>query len=90
VTSLYDCLMAMQSGLADDTILDKYSQVRIKKWKEMIDPVSRANFRRIWAEDAKAEREEFFEMCKKMETDEAMQRQGAGVGQIRSLERKAY
>ena len=80
MTSLYDCLMAMQSGLADDTILDKYSEVRIKKWKEMIDPISRANFRRIWAEDAKAERDEFFAMCKKMENDEEMQKQGAGVG----------
>lgn len=80
MTSLYDCLMAMQNGLADDKILDKYSEVRIKKWKEMIDPMSRANFRRLWAEDAKAEREEFFEMCKKTENDEEMQRQGAAVG----------
>lgn len=71
--------MAMQKGLADDSILDKYSEVRIKKWKEMIDPVSRANFRRIWAEDAIPERNEFFEMCKKMENDEEMQKQGAGV-----------
>lgn len=86
MTSLYDCLMAMQSGLADDSILDKYSEVRIKKWKEMIDPISRANFRRIWAEDAKGEREEFFEMCKKMENDEEMQKQGAGVGLLYTLE----
>lgn len=79
MTSLYDCLMAMQNGLADDSILDKYSEIRIKKWKEIIDPGSRANFRRIWAEDAKGERDEFFAMCKKMEHDEEMQKQGAGV-----------
>lgn len=71
--------MAMQAGLADDSILDKYSEVRIKKWKEMIDPMSRANFRRIWAEDAIPERDEFFAMCRKMENDEEMQKQSAGV-----------
>ncbi len=79
MTSLYDCLMAMQNGLADDSILDKYSEVRIKKWKELIDPMSRANFRRIWAEDAIPERDEFFAMCKKMANNEEMQKQSAGV-----------
>ncbi|KAG4430042.1 hypothetical protein IFR05_014481 [Cadophora sp. M221] len=76
VTSLYDCLMAMQNGLADDSILDKYSEVRRKKWHELVDPISRANFRRIWDEDAIPERNEFFAMCKKMESDEEMQKQG--------------
>lgn len=80
MTSLYDCFMAMQNGQADDSILDKYSEVRIKKWKEIIDPGSRANFRRIWDEDAIPERDEFFAMCKKMENDEEMLKQGAAVG----------
>jgi hypothetical protein len=79
ITSLYDCLMAIQNGLTTDKILDKYSEIRIKKWAEIIDPVSRANFRRLWAEDAIPERLAFFEMCKKMETDEVMQKQGAAV-----------
>jgi len=71
--------MAIQNGLTTDKILDKYSEIRIKKWTEIIDPVSRANFRRLWAEDAIPERVAFFEMCKKMETDEVMQKQGAAV-----------
>jgi hypothetical protein len=71
--------MAIQNGLTTDKILDKYSEIRIKKWAEIIDPVSRANFRRLWAEDAIPERLAFFEMCKKMETDEVMQKQGAAV-----------
>ena len=51
MTSLYDCLIAMQDGLTDDSILDKYSEVRRKKWQDLIDPISRANFRRIWDKD---------------------------------------
>jgi hypothetical protein len=47
VTSLYDCLMAIQNGLTTDKILDKYIEIRIKKWAEIIDPVSRANFQRL-------------------------------------------
>ncbi|KAL5327507.1 hypothetical protein ACEPPN_005205 [Leptodophora sp. 'Broadleaf-Isolate-01'] len=73
---LYDCLMAMQNGFADDSILDKYSEVRRKKWHDLVDPISRANFRRIWDEDAIPERNEFFAMCKKMETNEEMRKQG--------------
>lgn len=88
VTSLYDCLMAMQNGLADDSILDKYSEVRIKKWKEMIDPISRANFRKIWAPEADTEREEFFQMCRKMENDEQLQKQSAGVSRCFDLYRE--
>tara|TARA_R110002060_G_scaffold5534_6_gene8531 strand:- start:185 stop:460 length:276 start_codon:yes stop_codon:yes gene_type:complete len=71
--------MAIQNGQADESILDKYSEVRRKKWHDLVDPISRANFRRIWAEDAIPERDEFFAMCKKMETDEAMQKQGQEV-----------
>ena len=79
--------MAIQNGLADDSILDKYSEVRIKKWKEMIDPFSRANFRRLWAEDAIPEREAFFAMCREAETNEELQKQGAEVRQPTSLSR---
>lgn len=79
VTSLYDCLMAIHDGLTTDKILDKYSEIRIKKWAEIIVPVSRANFRRLWDESAIPDRLAFFEMCKKMETDEELQKHGAGV-----------
>jgi hypothetical protein len=44
--------------------------------------VSRANFRRLWAEDASPERLAFFELCKKIETDEEMQKQGAAVSAL--------
>jgi hypothetical protein len=83
ITSLYDCLIAIQNGLTTDKILDKYSEIRIKKWAEIIDPVSRGNFRRLWAEDAIPERLAFFEMCKKMDTDEEMQKEGAAASVLR-------
>ncbi|KAF4624841.1 hypothetical protein G7Y89_g13328 [Cudoniella acicularis] len=50
ISSLTDCLLAMHNNLTDDSILDKYSEIRIKKWKEIIDPTSRANFGRLWDE----------------------------------------
>ena len=86
VTSLYDCLMAIQAGLTTDKILDKYSEIRIKKWAEIIDPMSRNNFRRLWDEEAKPARLAFFDMCKKMETDLELQKQSATVGTLWRLE----
>ncbi len=68
-TSLYDCLMAIQDGLADDSILDKYNEVRRRIWHDHIDPMSRSNFNLIWDETKTAEREAFFAMCR--ETDSA-------------------
>lgn len=72
VGSLYDCFLGIHLDKADDSILDKYSEVRIQKWREIIDPVSRANFRRIWAEDAIPDRDKFFEMCDKASKDEQL------------------
>ena len=41
----------------------------MKLWREMIDPMSRANFHRLWDENAKGEREEFFRMCERASDD---------------------
>ena len=41
VGSLFDALVAMQVGRADDKILDEYSRCRIEKWKDFINPTSR-------------------------------------------------
>ena len=66
VGSLYDALMHLQNGRCDETVLDEYSRVRIKKWKETIDPMSRKNFDLIWnpSEEAEKNREEFWGVCK--------------------------
>jgi len=65
VGSLYDCLVGIQEGLTDKSILDKYSEVRRKIWAEIIDPMSRSNFNRLWKDESIPEREEFFKMCKR-------------------------
>ncbi|CAG8972461.1 hypothetical protein HYALB_00001150 [Hymenoscyphus albidus] len=79
ITSLFDCLIALQNGLTDDSILDAYSEVRVQKWKEIINPSSLANFNRLWDENVADERKEFFERCKAMEEDEALRRRNMAV-----------
>ncbi|KAF2732508.1 FAD/NAD(P)-binding domain-containing protein [Polyplosphaeria fusca] len=69
VGSLYDCLIGIHEDELDEDILDKYSEERIRIWKEMIDPLSRANFHRLWDENSIKEREEFFKMCGKASDD---------------------
>ena len=69
VGSLYDCFVGIHEDELDEDILDKYSEVRIKIWREMIDPMSRANFHRLWDENYKQDREEFFAMAEKASKD---------------------
>ncbi|KAI1612541.1 hypothetical protein EDD36DRAFT_239588 [Exophiala viscosa] len=75
VGSLFDALVAMKSGKADDSILDKYSEVRIEKWQKIIDPMSRANFKRVCLDESEESRKEFWALCKKMEEDDELARQ---------------
>lgn len=69
VGSLYDCLVGIHEDELDEDILDKYSEIRIKIWREMIDPMSRANFHRLWDPEHKEAREEFFKMCENAAND---------------------
>ncbi|ORY15886.1 hypothetical protein BCR34DRAFT_477258 [Clohesyomyces aquaticus] len=71
IGSLYDCLVAMHEGKTDDSILDVYDEVRRQKWKEIIDPFSSDNIRRLFDQDPEnaLENDEFLKMCKRTETD---------------------
>lgn len=69
VGSLYDCLAGINDDELDIDILDKYSEVRMEIWRNMIDPLSRSNFNRLWDDNAKEEREAFFKMCEKATSD---------------------
>lgn len=73
VGGLYDCLAGIYEGLADESILDLYSQIRREKYKSVIDPVSTANFKRVHAQDGETalENDEFLQLCVKASTDEA-------------------
>jgi hypothetical protein len=85
VGSLFDALRAMRNGKADDSILDKYSEVRREKWAKIIDPMSRANFKRVCLDEAEADRNEFWALCKKMEEDDELARQMAQVSLVRVM-----
>jgi len=64
VGNLFDCLYGIYTGQADDSILDKYSDIRIRKYKEVIDPISSGNIRRLWDPSEEAiKAEPFFQMA---------------------------
>ncbi|KAI8931611.1 hypothetical protein NX059_011264 [Plenodomus lindquistii] len=69
VGSLYDCFTGIHLDELDEDILDKYSEERIRIWRDMIDPMSRENFHRLWDPEHKQKREEFFKMCERANND---------------------
>lgn len=80
--SLFDCLNGIHQRLADDDILDRYAEIRRKIYFDVIDPLSRENFRRLWAQDPdKAkENDEFFKVLDKAEKDQELAKQLTLVG----------
>lgn len=75
VGSLYDSLVGIHTGQADDSILDKYDEIRRKIWHEIINPVSSNNMRRLIDLDPKTavETDPFLQLLKRMETDKKLQ-----------------
>lgn len=82
--NLFDALNGIHKGLADENILDKYSEVRKRIWEETIDPMSRENFRRLHDQDPEQAREkdEFFQLCIKAENDNQLSQELALVSLI--------
>ncbi|KAG9233645.1 putative monooxygenase [Amylocarpus encephaloides] len=72
VGGLAECLIGIEKGLANDDILDKYSEIRIQKWKDYINPISSDNFLRVSATDPENpfEKDELLRLVKSMEDDE--------------------
>lgn len=68
--NLYDCLIGIHKGLADDSILDKYSDVRRDVYHNVIDPISSGNIQRMWQDpETIMENDDFLQMCLKVEND---------------------
>lgn len=81
--NLFDCLYGIATGQADDSILDKYSEVRIQKYKEVIDPISSSNIRRLWDPSPEAiKADPFFQAVERAKTDKAFEEQ---MKQVRIL-----
>ena len=68
VGGLYDCLNGIYTGQADDSILDKYDEIRRQKYWEVIDTTSSSNLRRLWDPEA-IEDDSFIQAVKRAETD---------------------
>ncbi|KAM0809722.1 putative FAD-binding domain-containing protein [Seiridium cardinale] len=66
VGGLRDCLVGIYEGKADDTILDRYNEIRRQKYLEIIDVVSTENIRRLFSTDPDRalETDGFLRMCK--------------------------
>jgi len=82
VGGLYDCLYGIYAGRADDSILDKYDEIRREKYNTLIDPISSGNLRRLW-DPSKIEDDEFIQMVKRAETDkELAHKMAMGAGAV--------
>ncbi|KAH7247142.1 hypothetical protein B0J15DRAFT_402068 [Fusarium solani] len=71
VAGVYECLVGIYTNQADPSILDIYSDIRRKKYQEIVDPISSSNLRRMFSvhPDKVLETDEFLQMCKKAATD---------------------
>jgi hypothetical protein len=80
VGNLFDCLFGIYTDRADESILDKYSEIRIQKYKEIIDPISQGNITRLWDPSPEAvAAEPFFQMVKRAQVDEEFAQEMAKV-----------
>ena len=71
VTGLSECLIGMHTGQADESILDRYNDVRMNIYKTVIDPVSTSNFYRVSADnlDGAPYNDAFLTLCVEAATD---------------------
>ena len=71
VGGLCDCLLAINEGRADDSILDLYSEKRMDKYNTVVNPISTANLKRLYESnpDTVASTDQFFQMCHKAASD---------------------
>ena len=71
VGGLYDCLYGIFPGQADDSILDKYEEVRRAKYWSVIDPISTGNLKRLMESSPEAtEKDTFFNALKMAAAEE--------------------
>ena len=71
VAGVYECLVGIYTDRADQSILDIYSDIRRKKYQEIVDPISSSNLRRMFSvhPDKVLETDEFLQICKKAAND---------------------
>jgi FAD binding domain len=68
--NLADCLIGIHKGLADESILDKYDEIRREMWHNVINPVSSENLQRMHPPNLDHVMEDpFFQQVVKAEKD---------------------
>ena len=77
VEGLYQCLIGIHDGVADESILDRYCEVRRMKYQTITDPISCANIRRVFSPnpDTVLQDDEFLKMTLKAEKDKEFAKQ---------------
>lgn len=76
VGGLYDCLLGIYNDQADDSVLDKYDQVRREKYQQFINPISSDNIKRLQQDpDGALERDEFLQLLVKCQSDSKLEKQ---------------
>lgn len=51
VEGLFQCLIGIHNGLANESILDRYSEIRRMKYQTLTDPMSSGNIRLLFESD---------------------------------------
>ncbi|KAL2205523.1 putative monooxygenase [Sarocladium strictum] len=74
VGCLCDALDGLNKGLTDDSVLDEYSRIRREKYQTIVDPISTANFKRLWENEPEQvfAEDEFFQLIEKANKDEKL------------------
>ena len=68
--NLADCLVGISQCVADESILDKYDEVRRDMWHKFIDPISSSNIRRMHPESLDHVMEDpFFKLLEEAKKD---------------------
>ena len=77
IGGLAQCLIGIYEGKADESILDVYDEIRRKKYKEIVDPMSSQNIRRLYDQDPEQalEKDGFLQFLRKAEGDQALSRE---------------
>ena len=77
VGGLSDCLKGIFDGRADDSILDKYSEIRRVKYETIVNPISSENIIRLFGADPDTvlQEDKFLQMCLKAEKDPKLSRE---------------
>lgn len=85
--NLFDCLYGIATGELDDSILDKYSEIRIEKYQEIINKVSSANIKRLWDDSPETiEKDPWFQAVARAKKDPEFETQLKGVSSSPSVE----